>query len=73
MRERAPRPLREARPAQAPRDPFFEQPYEAPVTDAPPAWEVTAKPVSRVSANIKPKRKVAALFKADTASEPAGS
>jgi len=59
---RAPRPQRESR--SAPQDPFFDQPYQAPATDAPPAWEATAKPASsRVSANIKPKRKVAALFK----------
>jgi ATP-dependent RNA helicase RhlE len=52
------------RPAPAPRDPFFDQPYEAPNTDAPPAWETQGKPAGgRVSANIKPKRKVAALFK----------
>jgi hypothetical protein len=46
-------------------DPFFEQPYEAPAVDAAPAWEASAKPAttSRVSANIKSKRKVAALFK----------
>ncbi|WP_298927058.1 DEAD/DEAH box helicase [uncultured Ramlibacter sp.] len=64
--ERPPRPQREYRPAAAPRDPFFDQPYEAPATAAPPAWETSAKPVgSRVSANIKPKRKLAALFKSD--------
>ena len=34
--------------------------------DAAPAWEATAKPAgNRISANIKPKRKVAALFKSD--------
>ena len=48
----------------APQDPFFNKPYEAPAVDAPPAWEATAKPAGRISANIKPKRKVAALFKA---------
>ncbi len=52
----------------APRDPFFDQPYEATtvIADAQPSWEATAKasPVrSSVSANIKPKKKVAALFK----------
>ena len=67
---RAPRPERPersySRPAPAPRDPFFDQPYEAPKADAPPAWESTAKPAgNRISANIKPKRKVAALFKAE--------
>jgi superfamily II DNA/RNA helicase len=62
-RERAPRPQRDYRsPAAAPRDPFFDQPYQPPATEAPPAWEA-AKPASRVSSNIKPKRKVAALFK----------
>ena len=61
--------------SQAPRDPFFEQPYEAPVQDATPAWESAAKaaPARGISANIKSKRKVAALFKAAApapASEP---
>jgi superfamily II DNA/RNA helicase len=60
-----PREPRAPRAASAPRDPFFEQPYEAPAVDAAPAWEASAKPAttSRVSANIKSKRKVAALFK----------
>ena len=54
------------RPA-APRDPFFDQPYES--TAAPhaqPAWEAAAKASPArggLSANIKPKKKVAALFK----------
>ena len=50
----------------ASRDPFFEKPYEASApADAAPAWEAAkAAPRSSVSANIKPKRKVAALFKA---------
>ena len=54
------------RPAPAPADPFFNQPYEAPPEQAEaPAWEQKARPArSGVSANIKPKRKVAALFKA---------
>jgi len=64
-RTRAPRDY--GRPAPAPRDPFFDKPYEpsAPVAEAPaPSWESAAKPASRgISANIKPKRKVAALFK----------
>ncbi|MEP6722311.1 MAG: helicase-related protein, partial [Variovorax sp.] len=52
----------------APRDPFFDQPYEAEAgqPDATPAWEAAAKaaPATRgISANIKSKRKVAALFK----------
>jgi ATP-dependent RNA helicase RhlE len=62
--ERVERFERPARVAQAPADPFFEQPYEAPQGDVKPAWEGGAKPAtSRVSANIKTKRKVAALFK----------
>jgi ATP-dependent RNA helicase RhlE len=52
---------REARPAS---DPFFDQPYQPPQREEAPAWEASAKPAgNRVSANIKPKRKVAALFK----------
>jgi len=50
----------------APRDPFFEKPYEPGQPDATPAWEAAAKatPAARgISANIKSKRKVAALFK----------
>ena len=49
------------------RDSFFDQPYEAPVAaDVIPAWDAAAKAIparSGVSANIKPKKKVAALFK----------
>jgi ATP-dependent RNA helicase RhlE len=48
------------------RDPFFDKPYEAPVAaDAnAPSWEATARPAARsISANIKHKVKVAALFK----------
>ena len=70
---REPREFRERREAPphrqaaAPRDPFFDQPYEsATAPDAAPAWEAAAKASparSGVSANIKPKKKVAALFK----------
>ena len=70
---REPREFRERREAPprrqnaAPRDPFFDQPYEpAASANAQPAWEAAAKanPArSGVSANIKPKKKVAALFK----------
>ncbi|MFM8610434.1 MAG: DEAD/DEAH box helicase [Burkholderiaceae bacterium] len=58
-------PRRPRGPAPAPRDPFFDKPYEEPPqAEATPSWEVAAKPASsRVSANIKTKRKVAALFK----------
>jgi ATP-dependent RNA helicase RhlE len=58
------------RQAPAPRDPFFDLPYEPGVAvDAQPAWEAAAKVNANaarggVSANIKPKKKVAALFKA---------
>ena len=53
------------RPAPVSRDPFFEKPYEAQAQDAAPTWEPTAPRPARssISANIKPKRKVAALFK----------
>ncbi len=61
-REYAPR-----RQAAAPRDPFFDQPYEpAAAPDSQPAWETAAKahPARNgISANIKPKKKIAALFK----------
>ena len=54
------------RPAAIQRDPFFDKPYEASVSEAAPVWEKQTSPTpsrSGVSANIKPKRKVAALFK----------
>ena len=59
---------RSFRPAPVSRDPFFDKPYEAAAVvdaSAAPAWEAAAKGAgaSRVSANIKSKRKVAALFK----------
>ena len=49
----------------APRDPFFDKPYEPGQADATPAWEAAAKaaPSRGISSNIKTKRKVAALFK----------
>jgi len=44
-------------------DPFFDKPYEPASTAAEPAWEPRAAPVGRgLSPNIKPKKKVAALF-----------
>ena len=63
---REPREYRGFRPAVASRDPFFEKPYESSTADVAPAWEAAAKSPARsgVSANIKPKLKVAALFKA---------
>ena len=61
----------------APADPFFDKPYEpTPVSaDAKPSWEAAAKPPGRsLSANIKPRKRVAALFQQPTvlvtASEP---
>jgi ATP-dependent RNA helicase RhlE len=64
-RERA--PLRDfARPVAASRDPFFDQPYEAPATvESAPVWEAAVRPANRISANIKSKVKVAALFKSE--------
>jgi superfamily II DNA/RNA helicase len=57
---------REPRVAQAPKDPFFDQPYQPPEREAAASWEAGAKAATnRISANIKPKRKVAALFKAE--------
>ena len=63
-----PAPVRAYAPPKAPpRDPFFDKPYE-PSSAAEPAWEQkVAAPAGRVSPNIKPKRKVAALFSAKKA------
>ena len=66
--ERAPR--RDfSRPTPASRDPFFDKPYEAvAAAGVVPSWEAAVKPAHRsISANIKPKRRVAALFKAEVA------
>jgi ATP-dependent RNA helicase RhlE len=52
-------------PRTAPRDPFFDKPYEARPSDEPAAWERSAPAVpapTRLSPNIRPKRKVAALL-----------
>jgi superfamily II DNA/RNA helicase len=54
-------------------DPFFEKPYEPSATSAEPAWESKAPAAPRgVSPNIKPKKRVAALFGAKQP-EPAES
>jgi superfamily II DNA/RNA helicase len=57
------------RPVPASRDPFFDKPYEPTVATAEvaaPSWEASAKPATRsISSNIRPKRKVAALFKSE--------
>jgi ATP-dependent RNA helicase RhlE len=59
---------RESRPPPKSQDPFFDQPYQPPQREEVPAWEANAKPAgNRISANIKPKRKVAALFKGESA------
>jgi ATP-dependent RNA helicase RhlE len=67
-------PLRARGPsAPAPRassDPFFDKPYEPTASDAEPAWERKTPAVPRgISPNIKPKRKVAALFGAKVPEE----
>ncbi len=64
--ERAPR-RDYTRPPAAPRDPFFDKPYEPSVApEASPSWESAQRTGARsISANIKPKRRVAALFKAE--------
>jgi len=50
-------------PPRAPSDPFFDKPYEASTTAAEPAWETKAPAAPRgLSPNIKPKKRVAALF-----------
>jgi superfamily II DNA/RNA helicase len=57
-----------SRPVAAPRDPFFDKPYEAtPVSEGVPSWEASAvrHGPRTISANIKSKRRVAALFKAN--------
>ena len=63
-RERSAEPARRA-PA-ASRDPFFDQPYEPPAREAPPAWESAPKAAvparAGLSPNIRPKKKVASLL-----------
>jgi ATP-dependent RNA helicase RhlE len=50
----------------ASRDPFFDKPYEASTSAAPAAWERAApnvpSPAGRLTPNIRPRRKVAALL-----------
>jgi superfamily II DNA/RNA helicase len=51
-------------PAGASRDPFFDRPYES-SAEIQPSWETNeVAPGRALSANIKPKRKVAMLLKA---------
>ena len=68
-RERAQRPAEPrsrdyGRPVAVARDPFFDKPYEPAAGAAAVSWEAAERPTSRLSPNIKPKPKVAALFKA---------
>ena len=49
------------------RDPFFDKPYESSNSEGPAAWEradkvAPAPAANRLSPNIRPKRKVAALL-----------
>jgi ATP-dependent RNA helicase RhlE len=58
-------PSRRYESRQAPRDPFFDKPYEPAPTDGPAAWEKgapTTPAPTRLSPNIRAKRKVAALL-----------
>ena len=72
----APAPVRAPRPARASADPLFDKPYEPSASStAAPAWETTPAPSSRsaLSPNIKPRKKVAALFKvAEPVQVPSG-
>ena len=60
-------PFRAPRPPRAPADPLFDKPYEPSLPpDATPNWEASASQrpaTSRLSPNIKSRKKVAALFK----------
>jgi superfamily II DNA/RNA helicase len=50
-------------PARVSSDPFFDRPYEASASDAEPSWERKTPVAPRgLSPNIKPKKRVAALF-----------
>ena len=64
--ERVSRPVVDRADQAAPKshsDPFFDQPYEARSAAEPPAWEAKASvPARGMSPNIKPRKKVAALF-----------
>jgi ATP-dependent RNA helicase RhlE len=60
---RAMAPQRSYAPPRAPSDPFFDKPYEPSATAAEAAWESKAPAAPRgLSPNIKPKKRVAALF-----------
>jgi ATP-dependent RNA helicase RhlE len=57
-------PSRSYSPPRAPSDPFFDKPYEPSNADAEAAWEskTPAAAPRGMSPNIKPKKRVAALF-----------
>jgi superfamily II DNA/RNA helicase len=63
-----------AAPPVQPADPFFSRPYESAGVAEPAAWEKAAKgeakPSSRLSPYIKPKKKTAALFAVKPAASP---
>jgi hypothetical protein len=72
-RRREPRYAAPAPVVAAPSDPLFDKPYEPAATSEPPAWEQKAPAAPRgLSAYIKPKKKLAALFGAKK-TEPAES
>ncbi|MFP8778937.1 DEAD/DEAH box helicase [Hydrogenophaga sp. RWCD_12] len=55
---------RPVRPNRPPADPLFDKPYEpAMADDAKPSWEEAAPKPSRLSPNIKTRKKLPALFK----------
>jgi len=59
-----------AAPARAPADPFFDRPYEASASAGEPAWESKTPAAPRgLSPNIKPKKRLAALFGAKQAED----
>jgi ATP-dependent RNA helicase RhlE len=59
----SPAPSRSYAPPRAPSDPFFDKPYEPSNAESEPAWESKAPAAPRgMSPNIKPKKRVAALF-----------
>jgi ATP-dependent RNA helicase RhlE len=67
---RAPSSRPPVRPARAPADPLFDKPYEPTLSaEATPSWEAAQKPASRLSPNIKPRKKVPALFKSTPVAE----
>nr|WP_246294933.1 DEAD/DEAH box helicase [Schlegelella koreensis] len=60
----APRAAERSAPRRPPGDPFFDRPYEPNPSAGEPSWEKAAPPVPvrGLSPNIKPKKRVAALF-----------